>query len=101
MLDRGLGPQEEESKRRIKGHGNGPIAAFLDALKSQDLTVSVQDYAEHAMTAGTDALAASYVECKVGEPAEARVIWGVGIDSSISTSSLKAIISAINRFERI
>ena len=101
VLDRGLGPQEEESKRRIKGHGNGPIAAFLDALKSQDLTVSVQDYAEHAMTAGTDALAASYVECKVGEPAEARVIWGVGIDSSISTSSLKAIISAINRFERI
>ncbi len=101
VLDRGLGPQDEESKRRIKGRGNGPIAAFLDALKSQDLTVSVQDYAEHAMTAGTDALAASYVECKVGEPAEARVIWGVGIDSSISTSSLKAIISAINRFERI
>ena len=101
VLDRGLGPQDEESRRRIKGRGNGPIAAFLDALKSQDLTVSVQDYAEHAMTAGTDALAASYVECKVGEPAEARVIWGVGIDSSISTSSLKAIISAINRFERI
>ena len=101
VLDRGLGPQDEESKRRIKGRGNGPIAAFLDALKSLDLTVSVQDYAEHAMTAGTDALAASYVECKVGEPAEARVIWGVGIDSSISTSSLKAIISAINRFERI
>ncbi|WP_297316309.1 2-isopropylmalate synthase [Bifidobacterium indicum] len=101
VLDKGLGPQDEECKRRIEGRGNGPIAAFLDALKSLDLTVSVQDYAEHAMTAGSDALAASYVECKVGEPAEARVIWGVGIDSSISTSSLKAIISAINRFERI
>lgn len=101
VLDKGLGPQDEECKRRIEGRGNGPIAAFLDALKSLDLTVSVQDYAEHAMTAGSDALAASYVECKVGEPAQARVIWGVGIDSSISTSSLKAIISAINRFERI
>ncbi|MCT6899818.1 MAG: 2-isopropylmalate synthase, partial [Bifidobacterium sp.] len=100
LLDRGLAPGDPEVRRRVQGHGNGPIAAFLDALKSLDQTVSVLDYAEHAMTAGTDALAASYVECQVGEPARSRVIWGVGIDSSISTSSLKAIISALNRFQR-
>ena len=100
LLDRGLAPGDPEERRRVQGHGNGPIAAFLDALKSLDQTVSVLDYAEHAMTAGTDALAASYVECRVGEPARSRVIWGVGIDSSISTSSLKAIISALNRFQR-
>ena len=100
LLDRGLAPGDPEERRRVQGHGNGPIAAFLDALKSLDQTVSVLDYAEHAMTAGTDALAASYVECQVGEPARSRVIWGVGIDSSISTSSLKAIISALNRFQR-
>ncbi|MBI0089656.1 2-isopropylmalate synthase [Bifidobacterium sp. W8113] len=100
LLDRGLAPGDPEERRHVQGHGNGPIAAFLDALKSLDQTVSVLDYAEHAMTAGTDALAASYVECQVGEPARSRVIWGVGIDSSISTSSLKAIISALNRFQR-
>lgn len=100
LLDRGLAPGDPEERRRVHGHGNGPIAAFLNALKSLDQTVSVLDYAEHAMTAGTDALAASYVECQVGEPARSRVIWGVGIDSSISTSSLKAIISALNRFQR-
>ena len=58
------------------------------------------DYAEHTMSVGTDAMAASYVECQVGEDAEAQIIWGVGIDSSITTSALKAIISAINRSER-
>lgn len=100
LLDRGLAPGDPEERRHVHGHGNGPIAAFLNALKSLDQTVSVLDYAEHAMTAGTDALAASYVECQVGEPARSRVIWGVGIDSSISTSSLKAIISALNRFQR-
>ncbi|WP_445343537.1 2-isopropylmalate synthase [Bifidobacterium sp. ESL0819] len=100
LLDRGLVPGDPEVRRHVQGRGNGPIAAFLDALKSLDQTVSVLDYAEHAMTAGTDALAASYVECQVGEPARSRVIWGVGIDSSISTSSLKAIISALNRFQR-
>lgn len=100
LLDRGLAPGDPEERRRVHGHGNGPIAAFLNALKSLDQAVSVLDYAEHAMTAGTDALAASYVECQVGEPARSRVIWGVGIDSSISTSSLKAIISALNRFQR-
>jgi len=45
-------------------------------------------------------MAASYVECQVGEDAETQIIWGVGIDSSITTSALKAIISAINRSQR-
>ncbi|MEK0306025.1 2-isopropylmalate synthase [Bifidobacterium favimelis] len=100
VLDRGPEEADKAVRRRIQGRGNGPIAAFLQALGVFDLSVSVEDYAEHAMTAGTDALAASYVECKVGRQDRAQVMWGVGIDSSISTSSLKAIISAVNRFER-
>lgn len=53
------------------------------------------------MGVGSDARAASYVQCEVGqEDEEKRVVWGVGIDSSIITSSLKAIISAINRSNR-
>ena len=102
VLDRGINVgHEPEVTREITGTGNGPIAAFLNALKSFGVEASVLDYAEHTMSVGTDALAASYVECEVGmEDEEKRTVWGVGIDSSIITSSLKAIISAINRSGR-
>ena len=53
----------------------------------------VLDYAEHALSAGGDARAAAYVECAVGE----RVLWGVGVDPSMVTASLKAVVSAVNR----
>ena len=100
MLDRGIEPGDEPREREVSGIGNGPIAAFLNALSNFGIEASVMDYAEHTMSVGTDAMAASYVECQVGEDAEAQIIWGVGIDSSITTSALKAIISAINRSER-
>ena len=77
----------------LDGSGNGPIAAFCDALSRYGIDVRVLDYAEHAMSAGGDATAASYIECAV----DGRVLWGVGIDPSITTSSLKGIISAVNR----
>ena len=77
----------------ITGSGNGPVAAFCSALVDLDLDVRVLDYAEHAMSAGGDAIAASYCECAV----DGQVLWGVGIDPSITTSSLKAIVSAVNR----
>lgn len=101
LLDRGLNPGKDEPViREVSGIGNGPIAAFLNAVSNFGITASVLDYAEHTMASGTDAMAASYVECQVGEDAETQIVWGVGIDSSIITSSLKAIISAINRSER-
>ena len=77
----------------ITGRGNGPIAAFCDALTQVGIDVQVLDYAEHAMSAGGDAKAASYLECEV----RGRSLWGVGIDPSSMTSSLKAIVSAVNR----
>ncbi len=77
----------------LEGAGNGPIAAFVDALRKVDVDVKVLDYAEHALSEGGDATAAAYVECEV----DGEVLWGVGIDPSITTASLKAIISAINR----
>jgi 2-isopropylmalate synthase len=80
----------------LTGTGNGPIAAFCEALNSHGIDVRVLDYAEHAMSAGGDAKAASYLECAVN----GQVLWGVGIDPSITTSSLKAIISAVNRAVR-
>lgn len=80
----------------LSGTGNGPIAAFCDALNGHGVDVRVLDYAEHAMSAGGDAKAASYLECAVN----GQVLWGVGIDPSITTSSLKAIVSAVNRAVR-
>jgi 2-isopropylmalate synthase len=74
----------------LEGRGNGPIAAFVDALAAVDVDVRVLDYAEHAMSAGGDAAAAAYVECAVGE----RVLWGVGVDTSIVRASLNAVVSA-------
>ena len=77
----------------IEGSGNGPVAAFVAALKGRDARVEVLDYHEHAMSGGGDAMAAAYVECQIDD----EILWGVGIDASITTATLKAIVSAINR----
>ena len=101
ILDRGVNVGVDEPvEREVSGMGNGPLAAFLNALSNFGIEASVMDYVEHTMSVGTDAMAASYVECQIGEEEEPRIVWGVGIDTSIVTSSLKAIISAINRSER-
>ena len=101
VLDRGVNVGvDEPHEREVSGIGNGPIAAFLNAVSNLGIEASVMDYVEHTMSVGTDAMAASYVECQVGEDAETQIIWGVGIDSSITTSALRAIISAINRSQR-
>jgi 2-isopropylmalate synthase len=79
----------------VTGQGNGPIAAFVDGLKTTlGLEIDVHDYAEHAVSAGASAIAAAYVE--VGA-ADGTVRWGVGTDESILVASLKAVVSAVNR----
>ena len=101
LLDRGVNVGGEQPvEREVSGIGNGPIAAFLNAISNFGVDASIMDYVEHTMSVGTDAMAASYVECQVGETDDAQIVWGVGIDSSITTSALKAIISAINRSQR-
>ncbi|MFC8598939.1 2-isopropylmalate synthase [Isoptericola sp. NPDC057191] len=80
----------------LEGTGNGPLAAFVDAISKVGVDVRVLDYAEHALSEGGDATAAAYVECQVGDD----VLWGVGIDPSITTASLKAVVSAVNRAAR-
>ena len=80
-------------EKRLTAVGNGPLDAFVTALEGTGLSVRILDYAEHALSEGHDAKAASYVECEV----DGQVLWGVGIDPSITTSSFKAVISAVNR----
>ena len=82
--------------REVEGSGNGPISAFCDALASVGIDARVLDYHEHALTAGSDAQAAAYVECEIG----GQVLWGVGVDTNTVTASMRAVLSAVNRSRR-
>lgn len=83
-------------EREIVGAGNGPLAAFCDALGALGYQISVLDYSEHALSAGEEAQAAAYVEASIG----GKTVWGVGIATSITTASLRAVVSAVNRAAR-
>lgn len=87
----------EGNEREIAGSGNGPLAAFVDALSTVGYDVRVLDYSEHALTSGGDASAAAYVEAEVN----GETVWGVGVASSITTASLRAVVSAVNRAYRV
>ncbi len=89
--------RDGEAVANATGSGNGPIAAFLGVLADRGIAVTLYDYVEHAMSAGGDALAAAYVDLEVN----GKRFWGVGIDADISTSSLKAVVSAVNRGIRV
>jgi 2-isopropylmalate synthase len=85
-----------ESSVEVSGTGNGPVAAFLGVMAEHGHEIRLFDYVEHALSASGDALAAAYVELEV----DGTTLWGVGIDGDISTASLKAIVSAVNRSVR-
>ncbi|GAA1496442.1 2-isopropylmalate synthase [Paeniglutamicibacter kerguelensis] len=81
---------------RRSATGNGPINALVNILSAEGVDVRVLDFTEHALSEGGNAAAAAYVECAVGE----RVLWGVGVDTNTTMSSLKAVVSAVNRAVR-
>ncbi|MEU1947963.1 MULTISPECIES: 2-isopropylmalate synthase [unclassified Streptomyces] len=80
----------------LTGTGNGPLAAFFDALASIDVDVRLLDYSEHTLSEGAASQAAAYIECAI----DGQVLWGVGIDANIVRASLKAVVSAVNRARR-
>ena len=79
--------------RPIEGFGNGPISAFCDALNAVGVKVRVLDYTEHALSAGSDAQAAAYVEVEI----DGGTLWGVGVDADTTGASMRAVLSAVNR----
>nr|WP_314842394.1 2-isopropylmalate synthase [uncultured Microbacterium sp.] len=85
--------RDDEQQLAVAGSGNGPVAAFVEVLRAQGFDITVYDYVEHALSSGGDAQAAAYVELQVGD----QRLWGIGIDGDISTASLKAIVSGVNR----
>jgi 2-isopropylmalate synthase len=86
----------DDEARLIEGSGNGPISAFCDALTAVGIKTRVLDYTEHALSAGSDAQAAAYVECDI----DGRTLWGVGVDADTTGASMRAVLSAVNRSRR-
>ena len=80
-------------RHEIHGTGNGPIAAYANALESLGIDFEVQDYSQRSRTAGDDADATCYIYADV----DGTSAWGVGIAGSTTRASLKAITSAVNR----
>ncbi len=79
----------------LHGAGNGPVDAFVAAVRAGlNLPIHVLNYHEHAIGAGEDAMAVSYVQLRVGAD---RTVYGVGRDANIVTATLRALTSAINR----
>ncbi len=79
----------------ISGHGNGPVDALVNGLRDGvGIEMEVDDYHEHALTAGAEASAAAYVQAT--GPGGIK-LWGVGMHSSILDATLAAVISAANR----
>lgn len=87
--------------RTISGEGNGPLSAVLAALHSQvEGTLSIREYSEHSIGEGTEVVAASYVDLVYEvDGAKKRSSWGVAIDTDITASGLKAVLSAASRLE--
>ncbi len=91
--------RDQGVERVVTGEGNGPLSAFVDGLELLGYRLRVLDYSEHALSSGGDARAVAYVEAEIAgdEMDDSTVFWGVGIDPSIVTASLRAVCSAINR----
>ncbi|GAB2797269.1 2-isopropylmalate synthase [Halomonas shantousis] len=87
--------EERGERRAVSGDANGPLAAFVKALGGHGLDVEIIDYHEHARGQGADAEAIAYVEVRIdGQP-----IFGVGLDESITSASMKAVLAALNRHQ--
>ncbi|MGO3768965.1 2-isopropylmalate synthase [Halomonas sp. KG2] len=80
-------------RQTVTGEGNGPLAAFVKALVASGQEVEIIDYHEHSRGQGADAEAIAYVEVRI----DGKAVFGVGTDESITSASMKGVLSAINR----
>jgi len=81
-------------ERSVSGRGNGLISSVVATLAEHfGVAISVKDYSEHALSAGSEAKAAAYIEA-VGP--DGQTVWGVGLDTDIATASVRAVLSAAN-----
>ena len=86
--------EQQGERHLLSGQGNGPLAAFVKALHAQGHDVEIIDYHEHSRGQGADAEAIAYVEVRI----DGQAVFGVGSDESITSASMKGVLSAINRY---
>ncbi len=82
----------EDNKHSLSGQGKGPLEAVVNSLSLAGL--DIMDYHEHSIGSGSQAQAVAYVELRNNG---SRACYGVGIDNNITTASIKALFSALNR----
>ncbi len=84
----------------ITGSGNGPIAAFVDALIREGGApgFEVASYREQSLSSGTGASALAFIQIKTES---GRTVWGAGVDTNIELASIKAVLSAVNRASKV
>ena len=79
----------------FKGEGNGPLAALVHGFGTIGVPrFEITHYSEHALSAGEEAAAISYIQIKLGD---GRARWGAGVDTNIELASVRAVLSALNR----
>ena len=85
---------EDGIEKQIEGSGNGPIDAFISALKNDlNLSVKISDFHQHAISTGSDAKAVAYIEIQnKGESS-----WGVGMHANTVIASFLSVISGLNK----
>jgi 2-isopropylmalate synthase len=77
----------------MEGAGNGPIDSFINALASQNIKLKVSDYNQSAISSGSDAKAAAYIELE----SNGKTSWGVGINSNTTRASFEAITVGLSK----
>ena len=78
---------------QMDGIGNGPIDSFINALASQNIKLKVSDYNQSAISSGSDAKAAAYIELE----SNGKSSWGVGINSNTTRASFEAIVVGLSK----
>ena len=90
--------RHEGKEVSVTATGNGPISAFVDAMRTEfGLSFRLADFGQNTRSATSKAEAAAYVELVVGEGDDAKSIYGVGIDTSITMAPIRAVVSALNK----
>lgn len=90
--------KHDKKEEVIEGEGNGPISAFVHAIKEKGLAkLTLTDFHEHAIGSGAETEAVAYIQIEVPG---GRRFWGAGVDTNIDLAGTKALVSAFNRSAR-
>ncbi len=86
-------------EKHLHGEGNGPIAAFVQALRAADAPpFEIADFKQHALGSGAEASAIAYIQIQL---ANGGRVWGAAVDTNIELASIRAVLGALNRAPQV